>query len=389
VSDSKVFIRSSRRWMKQLAEAMRWKYQKDNHREMYNITSENNFLFKLKRSPLPPLEWFIPYSILVSRKDLKSVEVIIEPGSRLINTSKKYICYCENGLGIFSYNNKKVNIFNKWLAKRLINRHNFIGFVFYSESSRIAAYSILGDSIKSKDLGVIYPLSKNELNSKDVSVEKETSCLTFGFCSSLFILKGGRELVDAILAFNNSNPVKVKLNLLTRTNDIPESYLNKIIQSDYLSITEFNLSEDEYIKHVRSWDVYVHPSFFDSCPLTVIEMSNFGKPIIASKIFAIPELINSNSAILIDDVNNTFNSSTYLPDDNVFLDELILQLSKPSSEYSEKLVKLLNNSFLNMINNFDTYKVEAEKFKGDDTYMCSPNFIKDKWRNILGGSLVK
>lgn len=85
-----IFIRSSRRWMKNLADDMKWDRTHEKSKQMHEISGktykEKIFNF-IKSTFLPPIEWFLPYELLLSQKI--SADIIIEPGSRLIFTKKK------------------------------------------------------------------------------------------------------------------------------------------------------------------------------------------------------------------------------------------------------------------------------------------------------------
>ncbi|VEB76584.1 Uncharacterised protein [Providencia rustigianii] len=167
---------------------------------------------------------------------------------------------------------KKNNFLNKKIASILIKRKNFLGFVFYSEAAKKSAYALFGDILKEKDLGIIYPYCKIPILENKIS----NSNYTLGFCSSLFSLKGGRELVDAIIELNLLG-ISINLNLLTRQDDIPSDYLLKIKTNPFISITEFNLDNLTYFKHINRWDALIHPTYFDSSALTVIEFLNLKK----------------------------------------------------------------------------------------------------------------
>ncbi|WP_155644663.1 hypothetical protein [Photobacterium leiognathi] len=368
--------------MKNLGHDLGWNYISNASNQMSDLNDKkikNRILNFIKSSFLPPIEWFIPYRRLIEHK-LVDDEIIIEPGSRLIRTKNKYICYCENGLGIFSYNMRKVNIFNVWLAKKMIRNSNFIGFVFYSEASRKAAYSLLGEFIKDKDLGVIYPYARKY---KILSEKKEKNGLSLGFCSNLFVLKSGREIVDSVINLIESD-YDIYLDLVTRVDDIPHSYIEKIERyKDRIRIIEFNLSGDEFNTVSNCWDVYLHCSYFDSCPLTIIEMQNIGIDIIATSNFAIPELLNGYSDRIIDEPKKVFNSMSMLPRKKIFLDEFIMNNSRPSAKYEKKLRSKIESEIL--------YRYELNDINSDNmtpSYLDA-DYIKRQWNDLLENIDVK
>lgn len=365
------FLRSSRRWMKNLADDMKWSRTHSKSKQMHDI-SGNSYKEKIfnyfKSTRFPPIEWFISYEFLIN-SNIKE-DIIIEPGSRLIKTKKKYICYCENGLGILSYNMKKNNYLNKKIATHMMKKENFLGFVFYSQAARISAYNLFGDIIKEKDLGVIYPYCKVP----ELTHNYNENIFTIGFCSSLFILKGGRELVDAYIEISSKYD-GINLNLLTRKSDIPNDYLSKITKQPFINITEFNLDNESYYRHINNWSILVHPTYFDSIPLSIIEFVNLNKPVLATNVYAIPECISDKN--LLPDVKNIFNNN-FLPNKNVFLDNEIIKLSKPSEKYSHKLKDDLIIKLEEILKNKGKH-LNNQNFNPN----ISPIKIREQWRCLL------
>nr|WP_306804292.1 glycosyltransferase [Providencia sp. PROV145] len=357
--------------MKNLADDMKWSRIHSKSKQMHDIsgTSYKEKIFNyFKGTFLPPIEWFIPYHFLVNN-NIKE-DIIIEPGSRLISTKKKYICYCENGLGILSYNMKKNTYINKKIAIYMMKKKNFLGFVFYSQASRTSAYNLFGDIIKEKDLGVIYPYCKVP----SLPNHTHTNIVTFGFCSSLFTLKGGRELVDAFIQLSATHK-ELRLDLLTRKSDIPSSYLSKISNHSFISITEFNLDNNSYFSHINDWSILIHPTYFDSIPLSIIEFINLNKPVIATDVYAIPECIKRENLLI--DVKKIFNDSL-LPKKGVFLDAEIIKLSKHSEPYSNQLKENLIKKIEITLKDKDK-NLKLTDFNSD----ISPEEIKKKWNDLF------
>lgn len=367
-----IFIRSSRRWMQSLAHDIGWNYIDGINHQMSNLHKKNlktAILTAIKRSILPPLEWFITYEQLTPIP--KGIDLIIEPGSRLIKTKKKYIVYCENGLGIFSYNAKKINAINIALAKRMIKKKNFVGFVFYSEASRKAAYSIFDKkTLENKDLGVIYPYANFKPSSSQTANR-------FGFCSSLFILKGGRELVDVIhdnsALFRTSGLI---FDIVTSLNSLPSEYKRKIQElSDIIHTYDFNLNKEEFEELTSKWQWYIHCSYFDSCPLSIIEMKQSGKHIIATSNFAIPELLQSDDIIL-KDPKSVFDEITFLPKERLFLDDFIIENSLESAKYERSLYDDINTTLKNLCINQTSTPVKIPS-------KLSSSSIINAWQKII------
>ncbi|HHY0523992.1 TPA: glycosyltransferase [Vibrio parahaemolyticus] len=253
-----------------------------------------------KKTSLPPLEWYVPYRYISGNSG--DYELVIETGSKLINTQSSYITYVENGLGLFGFNNKKVNRFNAFLFKKKIRNRNFKGFVFYSHTARISTYNTMSklgipkELIEEKDLGVIYPFTSELFNQNKIEhkEKKETNIL---FCSSTFSLKGGREALSAFKEFSKIN--KASLTIVTDE--------KIVINEPNIKLMPFNLSSEDVARLINSNDVIIHPTYFDSHSLFLIEALKLNKFIIATKTFAISEIVRmSSKSILLDNPHKPY-----------------------------------------------------------------------------------
>ncbi|HIB7368188.1 TPA: glycosyltransferase, partial [Escherichia coli] len=291
----KVFLRAPRRWVSLLASKLGCESIFEN-KQMFqkNRSMARNLIQKIfnvwKGSSLPPLEWFIQYDRLY--KVGRHIELIVEPGSKIINTKKDYLIYVENSLGLFGYNTRKINSFNIFIFRKILSKSNFKGFVFYSETARSSTRELfkkinLTYLFENNDLGIIYPITPDVNVSEQANVKRDKFKLLF--CSSSFNLKGGRELVEAI---NKSKFKKIiKLILITNLDDSNRSFVNN---NDFCEYIKFDLTEQEYIDLCLKADLIIHPTFFDTHALSLLEGIKCGKPAIATNTFALKEYIEDS-----------------------------------------------------------------------------------------------
>jgi glycosyltransferase involved in cell wall biosynthesis len=77
-----------------------------------------------------------------------------------------------------------------------------------------------------------------------------------------------------------------------------EEYYKKLLQLvDVLNLRKYvilkqALSEQEKYEYMRSCQVFVSPSIRDYTPVTLIEAQAFGKPVVSTRVGAIPEIVN-------------------------------------------------------------------------------------------------
>lgn len=105
-----------------------------------------------------------------------------------------------------------------------------------------------------------------------------------------FLSKGGLELVYLFERFKNKN-IDIELTIISNKSCIDENILNKIYNLDNINLVEFKLSYDEleiiYMEH----SILLHPTSDDSFGVTILEAMKYGLPIISTKLYAVPEMV--------------------------------------------------------------------------------------------------
>ena len=180
------------------------------------------------------------YNNRISRKNLKGVDLIYSPGFLVLNR-----------------------------------------FPFVVEIDNVAVL----DEI-SKKCSVVYPFVQQETVTKSKSDK-----VRFLFISSNFYLKGGKEVVDAFLEVEKLVP-GVTLMILTKTAELTGETKVKITSSKSIVLREANLDKAALFRDVYSnADVFVLPTYQDSFGMVYLEALSAGLPVIATDMFAVPEMV--------------------------------------------------------------------------------------------------
>ncbi|WP_109391506.1 glycosyltransferase [Proteus cibi] len=330
-----IYFRTPRQWIKNLAIKLGCNYSKEKTKQMFEKKGLKEKILDFSKSIpwLPPLEWLIPYHLLTSIPN--NTQLIVETGSKLILTKKNHIVYVECGIGLFSYNTKKINKINLFFFKNLIKKKNFKGFVFYSEASKESTKQIfiqakIEKSFEDINLGVIYPYSSTEniiiSNNTFISTSPPIKLL---FCSSSFKLKGGREVIQA---FEDLKHLDLELYLVTN-----EEIINNLSTKNFknIKLIPFGLSTNEYLELINSIDIIIHPTYFDTHALSLLEAIKLKKPSIATNTFAISEYI-------IDGITGILIENRYHP----YSDSKNPNFSGKALDYAKKIERMDINSHL-------------------------------------------
>lgn len=195
---------------------------------------------------------------------------------------KPYVMEMDNPACICFYNQLWLRLLNPVL-RMILGSHRLKTIVCISEACKKSIEVEYGKQISDK-VRVVYPY----IADKNIStVHKTNKKIEFLFVSTQFLLKGGRETMHA---FERLASVRDDFHLTLVTN------LNEEQQKQYdlpfVTYVKANLNKkllhDNYFSKA---DVFIVPSFQDSFGMVYLEALSYGLPIIATKIFATPEMV--------------------------------------------------------------------------------------------------
>lgn len=222
---------------------------------------------------------------------------IIMSYNRFMKTKKPYFIVLENPTALYHYSLKR----NKtYLGKKIISKHlsnkNLKGIVCISDACHSTINNLLGDIPNHVLIKTIYPLVPtnkyiNEDSLKEKSFSSEFNCL---YISSNFELKSGMEILRVFDILNNEGIRNIKLNIITNIDALDNSIINQISENPLISLEKFNLCYEELEKRYSRANLLIHASRQDSFALTILEGLKAGLPVLASNIYAIPEMIYDN-----------------------------------------------------------------------------------------------
>lgn len=146
----------------------------------------------------------------------------------------------------------------------------------------------------------VLPIMSDEITNGNGVPPQSNGQINFGFAARLEELKGPIVLMEAFAATRDHVPdVRLKLAgkgsqlkrvaALARSLDVADHY-------DYSGV--YNRPE-ERTSFMHDLDVFVMPSFTEGTPNSIVEAMANGKPIIASAVGGIPDMIDDDSGILV------------------------------------------------------------------------------------------
>ena len=189
--------------------------------------------------------------------------------------------------------------------ERLFLRDNFKGMVFWSQAAldSLRSYGgVVNEDILNKAI-VVYPAVREV---PDVLTAKPGAGLRLLF-SGDFFRKGGAHVVDAFEAIQNDFPhATLRIccdehhDFNTPDRDLRDSYLRKIVSNK--RIVFGRVPRETMLNEVLpNTDIYLLPSYDEAFGFALLEAMSYGIPVVATNVFAIPEIVhNDSTGILID-----------------------------------------------------------------------------------------
>lgn len=356
-----------------------FEYNKSTLYELNN--SSRKFLSKLVRSKLFDILGIIQVIKVENKK-----AVINGSYNRFLKSTKPYFIYVENPTALYHYSlDRNRSKLGKIKVKKLLNDKNLKAIICMSKACYDTFDTVCGvinyeNTIKD----IIYPLvPKNRLVTREVI---ESRCknneinLLFIAQGIRFVSKGGLEVIEAFdrLVYDGRN---VNLTMVTSIKDLDDDILKRIKNNKKINLLDFNLSFEEmenlYAKHT----ILLQPTSDDSSPLTILEAIKAGLPIIATRLYSIPEMVNDGVNGYLTDPKWWFFDKNHVPNPDVWN-------NRKSTLYSKKVSNRIVNFIYEKVSYLDENrgiltKMSYNSYKTGNSKPFNEDTIVNSWNKLL------
>lgn len=215
--------------------------------------------------------------------------------NRFLDSDKPYFLYLENPTALYHYTLGRISFpVGKKKFKKCLENPNLKYIVCMSDACKSTFERVNMPIPAELKIRRIYPLIprnryvNNELLKKK-STEKALECL---FCAQgrRFITKGGLDVLEAFSNVRKSG-CNVHLTIITKISELDKKTLEQIKKCEGVTLYDFSFTYEEMEKIYTQTSILIHPSSDDSFGLTVLEAMKGGCAIIASKMYAFPEMV--------------------------------------------------------------------------------------------------
>jgi glycosyltransferase involved in cell wall biosynthesis len=146
----------------------------------------------------------------------------------------------------------------------------------------------------------VLPIMSEEISNGRGAPHQANGHVKFGFAARLEELKGPTILMEAFAATRDHVPgVRIKLAGEGSERKKVTALARSLGFADHYDYNGIYNRPEERTSFMHDLDVFVMPSFTEGTPNSIVEAMANGKPIIASAVGGIPDMINHDSGILV------------------------------------------------------------------------------------------
>jgi glycosyltransferase involved in cell wall biosynthesis len=184
-------------------------------------------------------------------------------------------------------NHNYENLLNKDYTQKIINTLSSPSckkIIIHTKSGMYSIIYNLDTNHFKEKLEVVYPA----IRSANFRKKKNTDRITLLFIGRRFYEKGGLEVLQTFTALEKKFDVK----LLVVAN-VPNHLKKKV--KDNVEFYLPNMPRNFLFQKIYPRaDIFIFPTYIDAMPTVVMEAFSFGLPVIGTKSFSMPELVENN-----------------------------------------------------------------------------------------------
>lgn len=312
-------------------------------------------------------------------------EDIVGSFNRFLNTKKPYFIYVENPTALFHYRLARgKSILGRRKIQKELNSPYLKGLIFMSKACENTFEQICGKIPSTCHRETIYPLipenpkvNEGYLKRKCYNTEFKLLYVVQG---KRFISKGGLEVVAVLQKLRQAGNT-ITLHIITSVDELPKNTISKLLGVDGIIIDDFRFSFKELQEIYRSSHLLLQPTSDESFGLTILEAMKSGLPVIASKLYSIPELIS-------DDINGYLCEPHYWFFDKNNIPNPKIWNHRASTIYSgeidENIITFLFDKITTLYNNRDLlYNLSINSLNRSSEAPLSEMYIAQQWNSFF------
>ena len=304
--------------------------------------------------------------------------------NRFLKTDKPYFIYLENPLALYHYSIKRISYSRgKERFENCLNDKNLKGIFCMSNACKNSFEQINGKLPKHIIFDTIYPFVPNNKNVSPAVIKHKSSQKTIELLYCVqgirFVSKGGLETLEA---FSRLQDICVHLTVITKINDVDKKIIKKIKSMSNVDLYDFSFAYSDLEKIYARTNILIQPTSDDSFALTVLEAIKGGCAIIASRLYAIPEMVTDGENGFLLEPKYWFFDQNNIPNPKVWNHR---KKTIYSTKIDEKMVQDITDKIRLLYEDREQLeRLSMTSFtKATDDALFGENGIAQKWEYIL------
>lgn len=349
----------------------------------HSVYETNSIITKLKNK-LGRSNLFDTLGIIQAIKPPKTDCEVYGSFNRFLKVKRPYFIYVENPTALFHYRLNRNKGLGKKRIENYLNDANLKFLIFMSRAcgetfERVC--STIPSHIKSSIIYPYVPLNSNiSVDSIKEKNSKETLKLLYVAQGQRFFSKGALEVIEAFKTLKKEN-LKISLHIITSLKDIETKVVESIRNMEGIIIDDFKFSFSEMQQIYAQNHIYLQPTSDDSFNLTILEALKSGLPVIASKLYAIPEMVEDGKNGYLCDPHYWFFDENNIPNPEVWNNRKKTIYSKQISlEITQFLIDKIRLLYYNRNLLMD---LSVNSFHKAQNPPFSEKYIVGQWNELL------
>lgn len=334
---------------------------------------------RLGRSLL--FDWLGIIQIIKCRRD----EDIYGSFNRFLDSDKPYFIYVENPTALYHYRlERNKHIIGRQRIKKSLTSSSLKALVFMSKACGDTFEQVCNPIPDTIIQEVIYPyiplnphINEEYISRKSRSAELKLLYIAQGI---RFLSKGGLEIIEAYKRLKKIYPT-ISLRIITSIKDVDRKIIDDIQKIEGATLCDFKYSFEEMQEIYAQSHILLQPTSDDSSPLTILEAVKSGLPVIASRLYAIPEMVEDGINGYLCDPHYWFFDKQNIPNEAIWNNRAKTIYSGKKSEdivdfLIAKITQLYNDRQL--LENLSLASFNKAKRPPFDT-----KYIVEKWNSLI------
>lgn len=217
--------------------------------------------------------------------------------NRFLKADKPYFIYVENPSGLYHYSlSRRKSLLGRRKLQKLVMDKNLKAFVCMSQACHDTFERVCVEVPDNVILTQIYPLLPDNTHINKKVIEERCSegkplKLLYIAQGDAFLSKGFLEILECYRRIKNNGIKNVQITIVTSFDTVDKALLSLAHEEEGITVYDFKFDYEGmqrlYIEH----SAMLMPTSHDSFNLTVLEGIKAGLPVIGSRLYAIPEMV--------------------------------------------------------------------------------------------------